>query len=451
MEYRRPGTRSSTDPRVGVGDKFFIALCFALLGYALGGRGFAYLFFGEMLLCIGIGVLVYIGVVGRLMSIRALIPLVLFMCWGAACTIPYFDKYGKDTIRDAVVWGYGTYAFIVAGLLISEPTRVQRMVIYYRKFVIIFLLLAPIVTILTGFFDLPAMPGTNVPIIQVKGGDICVHLAGTFAYIVALGRGMNPWFTSLMYPLNLGLNVQGRAGMVAFAVAVAVAMTLRPFHPRMMRIFFVTAVGLFFFWASEIKIEKGPRELSFDFLEKALMSIVKESDDTAMEGSKEWRMNWWKDIVNYTFHGKYFWMGKGFGINLANDDGYQVDSEDALRSPHNGHMTMLARTGVPGLGIWAAVQLTWGVIIVKSYIRARRDKRMNWSGVFMFLGSYWAAFLANATFDVFLEGPMGGIWFWCIYGAGIGCAYLYKRYPDLLTPPEVEPVGASPVTTPPRR
>jgi O-antigen ligase len=307
------------------------------------------------------------------------------------------------------------------------------------------------VTILTGFFDLPAMPGTNVPIIQVKGGDICVHLAGTFAYIVALGRGMNPWFTSLMYPLNLGLNVQGRAGMVAFAVAVAVAMTLRPFHPRMMRIFFVTAVGLFFFWASEIKIEKGPRELSFDFLEKALMSIVKESDDTAMEGSKEWRMNWWKDIVNYTFHGKYFWMGKGFGINLANDDGYQVDSEDALRSPHNGHMTMLARTGVPGLGIWAAVQLTWGVIIVKSYIRARRDKRMNWSGVFMFLGSYWAAFLANATFDVFLEGPMGGIWFWCIYGAGIGCAYLYKRYPDLLTPPEVEPVGASPVTTPPRR
>jgi hypothetical protein len=46
---------------------------------------------------------------------------------------------------------------------------------------------------------------------------------------------------------------------------------------------------------------------------------------------------------------------------------------------------------------------------------------------------------------------MGGIWFWCIYGAGIGCAYLYKRYPDLLTPPEVEPVGASPVTTPPRR
>jgi hypothetical protein len=114
-------------------------------------------------------------------------------------------------------------------------------------------------------------------------------------------------------------------------------------------------------------------------------------------------------------------------------------------------MTMLARTGVPGLGIWAAVQLTWGVIIVKSYIRARRDKRMNWSGVFMFLGSYWAAFLANATFDVFLEGPMGGIWFWCIYGAGIGCAYLYKRYPDLLTPPEVEPVGASPVTTPPRR
>ena len=439
------GYRVSTaaQKRARLGDRYFTCLCSALLGYALGGRGFAYwgvnpLFVGEIMLLVGVAVLLSLGVAGKLFSIRTFIPLMLLMCWGAACTIPYLDKYGKDAIRDAVFWGYGTYAFIVAGLLISDPTRVQRLVIYYRKFVIIVLIFAPIVTIISGFFEeyLPPFPGGQVPIIQVKGGDICVHLAGTLAYIVALGRGLNPWFTSLMYPINLGLNVQGRAGMVAFTVAAVVAMLLRPFHPRMMRIFFVVALGLFFFWASNIKIERGPRELSFNFLEKAVMSIFKESDDDAMQGSKEWRMRWWKDIINYTVHGKYFWMGKGFGINLANDDGYQVEAEESLRSPHNGHMCMLARSGVPGFSIWILTQGIWGVMIVQSYLKARRSRHMNWSGMFMFLGSYWAAFMANASFDVFLEGPMGGIWMWCIYGAGIGCAYLYKRYPNLLTPAE---------------
>ena len=29
---------------------------------------------------------------------------------------------------------------------------------------------------------------------------------------------------------------------------------------------------------------------------------------------------------------------------------------------------------------------------------------------------YWLAFIVNSSFDVFLEGPQGGIWFWCLVG-----------------------------------
>ncbi|HVT89956.1 MAG TPA: O-antigen ligase family protein [Tepidisphaeraceae bacterium] len=336
--------------RVRMGDRYFRFLCLVLLGYALGGRGFAYwgvnpLFIGEITLLVGVYIILKTGGLKQTLGIRLLIPLMVFMFWGMCCTIPYLDTYQKDAIRDAVVWGYGTYAFIVATILLNEPTRLQKLVIYYRKFVVAFLLLAPISTTLCAFFQesLPAFPGSGVPIIQLKGGDMCVHIAGCFAYIVGLGGGLNPWFTSLMMPLNLALNVQGRAGMVAFATAVCVSMVLRPFHPRAMRIFFVIGVGLFFFWASDLRIVTGAREISFEFLTKAINSVVKESDDEAMQGSKEWRMRWWTDIVNYTVHGRYFWMGKGFGINLATDDGYQVEEGESLRSPHNGHMTMLAR------------------------------------------------------------------------------------------------------------
>jgi hypothetical protein len=48
--------------------------------------------------------------------------------------------------------------------------------------------------------------------------------------------------------------------------------------------------------------------------------------------------------------------------------------------------------------------------------------------------------MANTGFDVFIEGPMGGIWLWCLYGAGIGCMWVYKRHPDLLTPPGPQPM-----------
>jgi O-Antigen ligase len=432
-------------------DRYLKALCVCLLGYALGGRGFAYLgfnplFIGEAMLLIGVLVLLKSVSLNKLVGIRMFIPVCLFMGWGAICTLPYLDKYQKDAIRDAVIWGYGTYAFIVAGLLISNPVRVQRIVLYYRKFVIAFLILGPISAVLCSHFQdqLPTLPGSGVPIIQVKGGDMCVHLGGCFAYVVALGANMNPWVPSLLLPIGLGLNLHGRAGMVTFLVAAFVTMVLRPFHPRAMRIFFVLALAGFFLWASDFKMERGAREMSFEQVIKGFASIFSESDDDALSGSKDWRMKWWTDIVNYTFNGKYFLMGKGFGINLATDDGYQVDAEETLRSPHNGHMTMLARTGVPGFTIWALLQFTWGMMIVRAYVRARKRRHVNWSGLFMFLGAYWAAFMANTTFDVFLEGPMGGIWFWCIYGAGIGCVYIYKRYPDLLTPARAAPFAIYP-------
>jgi hypothetical protein len=32
---------------------------------------------------------------------------------------------------------------------------------------------------------------------------------------------------------------------------------------------------------------------------------------------------------------------------------------------------------------------------------------------------YWAAVMVNSSFDVYLEGPQGGIWFWSVFGIGL--------------------------------
>jgi hypothetical protein len=37
------------------------------------------------------------------------------------------------------------------------------------------------------------------------------------------------------------------------------------------------------------------------------------------------------------------------------------------------------------------------------------------------------ALFVNASFDVYLEGPVGGIWFWSVFGVGIGAPLIYRR------------------------
>jgi hypothetical protein len=36
------------------------------------------------------------------------------------------------------------------------------------------------------------------------------------------------------------------------------------------------------------------------------------------------------------------------------------------------------------------------------------------------------AIIIDGTFDVALEGPMLGIWFWCLIGLGIGSVMVYR-------------------------
>ena len=55
-----------------------------------------------------------------------------------------------------------------------------------------------------------------------------------------------------------------------------------------------------------------------------------------------------------------------------------------------------------------------------------------WAALFLVLLVYWAAFIVNATFDVFIEGPMGGIWYWTLYGVGLAALWIYRNRPEVL-------------------
>jgi len=423
-------------------DKYLLWLSIVLTGYALAGRGFAYLgvpplFVGEITLMLGLVALAVTANVGRIMGSGLIWLILLFMGWGAARTIPYIGADGIDALRDGMTWGYCSYALIVAALIAANPQRLAILLARYRTFVWIVLVLGPVFWLVARFGKpgMPVWPWAHVEMIEVKGGDYAVHLSGVYAYLVSVGRLSNPWVPLLLLPVGLAMNVTGRAAILSFIVCAGVATVLRPLTRFMVKLPVVIVLLIAIAWGMDMRFRGGPeitREISVTQLFKNLDSILPGNRHNDLDDTKEWRLQWWDKIVAYTIHGPYFWTGKGFGVNLANDDGFQVFADESLRSPHSIHLSILARMGVPGLVMWIGLQAAWVLVIFNAYFSARKLGHKRWSGLFAFLLAYWVAFIVNASFDVYLEGPMGAIWFWSVIGMGIGAVWVHKNRPQVL-------------------
>lgn len=415
----------------------------SLIGYAFLGKGYAYvgvppLFVGEMALALGLLALWRVGTVG-LRHYRGLLALLgVFMVIGLIDTVPYIGTYGVDALRDGVTWAYAAFALIVAGLLL-RLALLERVIEQYARLIPWFLVAAPVSFLIFRLFEgvIPQWPGSGTPILAPKAGDIAVHLAGIVAFLlVGLHRHFmvpgthRPWKEWLwwgLWLLGLLATSQSRAATLAIIASGLLVVFLRP-RSGWGRPLYLMVLVLTLLIATNFRLSLGAqRDLSAEGLLLNVQSIVGDSGSDTREGTRTWRLEWWGDIVNYTVRGPYFWTGKGYGINLANSDGFQVFSDNSLRNPHNGHLTFLARSGVPGFVAWTALQLAFAFSLLRVYVQARRRGDARWADLFLWIFAYWLAFLINAAFDVYLEGPQGGIWFWCVFGLGLAAMETYRR------------------------
>jgi len=416
-----------------------------LAGYAFLGRGFAYLgappvYIGEVVL--GFGLLAGTASGGVRLGFRSrLVWLVLaFDLLGAARTLPYLGAYGTDALRDAVVWIYSIFAILIASCLLSCES-LPRVVKQYRRWLPYFLVWVPVLWWTSRFADavIPRAPGSDVPIPSFKSGDAAVHLAGIAAFLLVglytpsrkqedVGFHVSEWMLwSLWLVAAMFVAALTRGGFVAMLVALGVVLALRPAAAgrKLAAVAATAALTIALFVASRtsdaplLKSPEGDRAISLRQVSANLGSILTPpAQEEMLEGSRRWRLDWWRTILDYTVYGGRFWTGKGFGVNLADEDGFQV-GDGTLRSPHNAHLTILAREGVPGATLWVFLQGAFAVAMTCAYIRARRARRDFWARVNLWVLAYWLASLTNMGFDVVLEGPQGGIWFWSLFGLGI--------------------------------
>jgi len=412
---------------------FWSVLLVVLAGYALLGKGFAYLgvpplFVGEVALAIGVFSLLVLAVLGRWQVGAYRPPLLLatllaFMTWQAARTAPYVPIYGLDAVRDGALWGYATFALCIAALVPRKA--IDRIVAGYGKMIVPYLLWSPIALAMIRWgAPIPKVPGSPEPLLMLKAGDVGVHLGGIGAFLLIapggashLARRLHGWLPWLLWWTGwFVVAATNRAGALAAMIGIGIA-TVWSLNARVIRFaaMAVLIVGVLALTGANVRFRGG--ELSVSYVATSLASIVGRDSQAEsgpdLQSTKRWRLEWWQDIVSYTVGGPHFWAGKGYGVNLATDDG-RGGAVTTLRSPHNATMTILARSGVPGLGLWLLFLAVLAWSLVKTIVSAGASSADRRFAVWAL--AYLAAFLANSSFDVYLEGPMGGIWFWTLVG-----------------------------------
>jgi hypothetical protein len=423
------------------GDRYLALLAVALLGYALMGKGFAYLglpplYVGEIAFLSGMVVLFRTGAfVGALATLPAVL-LVVLMAWVLARTIPFVSIYGFDALRDSTIVMYGGFAFIVIGLLLQDARRIDTVLRYYN------IMMASLPAMFVGFYlthyweeYLPRLVGP-VSIVQLTTSAVGTHLAGTMVFVLIGFRKVSfPWLLVWFATFTM-VAATNRAATLAALVPVMFAILVLG-RIRLLLTTLLVAVSIFAvlftvessFTEDDDADPSAERQVSAHQIVENAKSLVGDSGQQNVEGTKQWRLNWWNIIINETLYGPSFWTGRGFGINLAEADGFVTADPThmaPLRSPHNAHMTLMARAGVPGVTLWALVLVSWFGMMMRAILMARWRGHERWVELFLFVVCYATSILINATFDVTLEGPMQGIWFWCLFGFGVGSVMIYR-------------------------
>lgn len=420
------------------GDRYLVALLLILYGYAQFDRGFAYigvppLFIGEIILVFGLLAFSRTNSLLALLASPPSVILLIWMFWVAIRTVPYVPTYNVDALRDAVIGYYGLFAFIFAGLLIQKPQRLSFLVSCFDRFAGLYPFLFPVLYVTWRLLGehLPVWPTSGTPILDLRAGGV-THLAAIVTFSALGFRKLNlPLVIMIFIGFVLGSS-RNRGSMLAFLIPLTVAVSLVPKKQGTIvtAIVILVLIGLAFAFDLRFNLPGEVRETSIQQIIHNLMSVFGSSGVDGLDGTKRWRLEWWNTIIDYTFHGKYFWMGKGFGINLADDDNFQMNYEPGqptLRAPHSIFLTVLARAGVPGLALWIAVCFGFLFYMAGNFIDARRRNLLAWERLFLFVACYFASILINASFDPALEGPMAGIWFWSLYGIGIGAGLIYRH------------------------
>lgn len=394
----------------------YIRLYFiVMMLYVFLNKGVAYSFLVEFMWAAGFVLLIMNRKTLVIPMSRAVKLLFFFI---VLCTFYIF--YGLirypliDVIRDSFIFQYGWFAFIIF-LYQEEQTYIwDRLLKIYRWF--------PIVgfCIFLAQFFVPSLSEYalfgNIPLVLYKYGDMGVHLLISSILLLIYSDKISSKIVGLLLVFIVLdffiIAAYSRAGAITYVIGLfcflyfnkdMVLKTRTRFVMKWLPL--VMLIVIPFYVSIQVNENFQGRSIGFEQIKDNFGSIIGAGVNVNSENNVTWRLIWWAKIIDYSFSPTGAFIGKGLGMSLADSDGI-LSVDDELRSPHNFHLNIMARFGFILFLIWTY----WMYLIIKPIFNKQLGT------LSLAISCIIMAFLFNASFDVFLEGPMGAMPFWTWVG-----------------------------------
>ena len=397
-------------------NRAYIKLYFlVLLFYIFFNKGVAYSYSAELLLVIGIFILFInrknfeIGIEKK----HILIGIFIFVS-SLFILVGVFQYQILNVLRDSLAFQYAWFTLIIY-FFKNEYDFIWQKIIQIYKWV-------PLVIFLNFFlfyFIFLYLPPINIfgdqNIITYKNGDKSVHLLiSTILMFLYTNKYSKKWVVAntILITINfLILLAFTRSGSVAYILSLfsffffSKEKILNESIRKILKyVPIIMILGMSLFIAIDIQGDAQGRTITLSQITDNFSSIVSSDIDGSLTDNKIWRIVWWAKLVNESFTLQHFFVGKGLGMSLAGND--ILNSDENLRSPHNFHLTILARFGYIVFIAW----VIWLILIFKPLFTRKL------AGKTLAITSILLAFIINGSFDVFFEGPMGAFPFWTFVG-----------------------------------
>lgn len=386
-----------------------------MLLYAFFNKGIAYSYLAEILLITGV-ILIFLN--RKLFEIylnkKQIIIIILISLMFIYILFGLIKYNAFNVIRDSLAFQYVWFTIILFYFK-DERKFIWDSLIQIYKWIPLVLFLNFILFYYL-FLNLPPIEifgGQHI--LLYKNGDKSLHLlVSSILMILFTEKYTRNWliFNSILIFINLLILLAfTRSGSVAYLAGVfcffffsKTSLITDGLRKVLKYIPLLLIIVFGVFAAIEIEGDAQGRTISLSQITDNFSSIVSSDIDGSLTDNKVWRLVWWAKLLNESFTLEHFLIGKGLGMSLAGNDLTSVDEN--LRSPHNFHLTIIARFGYIIFFIW----FYWLWLLFKPLF----TKRL--SGRTLGLTSILLAYIINGSFDVFFEGPMGAFPFWTLVG-----------------------------------
>ncbi|MES2330182.1 MAG: O-antigen ligase family protein [Bacteroidota bacterium] len=407
--------------------------------YVYFDKGIAYSFLSEVLLVAGVVLLILNYRSLEIPWNKRIFFLLVFLLVTAVFVFRGVRGYPfMEVIRDSFMFNYILFVFVLFLFKDDMDYFMEKLGVIYQWFPLVAVISFLCLSYVPYLAQLEVFGGQLL--LLYKYGDLSVHLFIVTMLLlngyIKMGKKFMVINAVLIAYLYLIASSYSRAGMLAYIISFGVfyffsvnRVMKKQLVSYLKYVPVILLIALPIYLGTNVKENFQGRKLGLDQLKENATSVFSPDAEGTLSDNKVWRLVWWGKIIDYTFGGEYFLAGKGLGMSLASDDEIPGSEDGELRSPHNFHMTVLARYGVPFFVLW----LAW------IFLHFKRIWQKGLDPLSLMLLVISLTFIFNASFDVYLEGPMGAFPFWTF----VGLLYTHeafgiKKDPIILTTKDKE-------------